>query len=207
MDQLAEFLGGIAEARGGTFGTQGARGAKASRTLRTQQEALRDKQDMEMEELKFASAAKRDAIRRGDLGEAQKQKIREDELKRDMLKNQADLVRGQAQLETQANQVAAYMQQASRPTDYERHRASYLRHTQETGEKPTEAGFQKFILGGKASMVMTREDAIARAIQSLGPGATEQEIENRATYLLRINAGTSPTSAALPSNIKVTREK
>ena len=207
MDQLSEFLGGIAEARGGNIFTQGAKGARASRALRAQQEALRDKQDADMEELKFASEAKRDAIRRGDLGEAQKQKVKEDELKRDMLKNQADLIRGQAQLETQANQVAAYMQQATRPTDYERQRASYLRHAQETGEKPTEAGFQRFILGGKASMVMTREDAIARAIQSLGPGATEQEIENRANYLLRINAGTSPTSAAIPSNIKVTREK
>ena len=189
MDQLAEFLGGIAEARGGTFGTQGARGAKASRTLRTQQEALRDKQDMEMEELKFASAAKRDAIRRGDLGEAQKQKIREDELKRDMLKNQADLVRGQAQLETQARQVEGYIQQVTRPTNYELQRASYLRHAKETGEKPTEAGFQKFILGGKASTVMTMEDAIRIAASSLGPGASMEEIRQRARELISLGTG------------------
>lgn len=101
MDQLSEFLGGIAEARGGNIFTQMAKGARASRALRTQQEALRDKQDADMEELKFASAAKRDAIRRGDLGEAQKQKVKEDELKRDMLKNQVDLIRGQAQLESE----------------------------------------------------------------------------------------------------------
>lgn len=195
MDQLSEFLGGISEARGGNIFTQMAKGARASRALRSQQEALRDKQDADMEELKFASAAKRDAIRRGDLGDAQKQKVKEDELKRDMLKNQADLVRGQAQLETQANQVAAYMQQATRPTDYERQRSSYLRHAQETGEKPTEAGFQKFILGGKASTVMTMEDAIRIAASSLGPGASMEEIRQRARELMSLGTGVATAAS------------
>jgi len=189
MDQLSEFLGEYSQARGGNIFTQGAKAAMASRALRSRQEALRDKQDMDMEELKFASESKRDAIRRGDLGEAQRQGVKEQEIKRDMLKNQADFIRGQAQLETQGLQAQAYMQQAMRPTNYELQRASYLQHAKETGEKPTEAGFQRFILGGKASTVMTMEDAIRIAASSLGPGASMEEIRQRAIELMSLGTG------------------
>lgn len=197
MEQLTSFLTSIAEGpRGGTFGTQGARGARASRELRAQQEALRDKQDMEMEELKFATAAKRDAVRRGDLGEAERLRTKEEELKRDMLKNQADLIRGQAQLETQGRQVEYYGQQVARPTDFERQKELYLQHIRETGEKPTAAGFQKFVLGSKASTVMTMEDAIRLATTQLGAGASIQEIQQRAMELMRLGAGgASPASS------------
>ena len=207
IEQLSEFLGGLAQARGGTFGTQIAQGGTAANRLRAQQEALRDKQDMEMEDLKFAIETKRDALRRGDLKEAQAQNAIEQKLKRDIIKDQVELANNQARLETQGRQVEYYGQQVSKPTDYERQRESYLRHARETGERPTELGFQKFILGGKASMVMTREDAIARAIQSLGPGASMEEIRARAEELLKLGGASGGPSVTVPSGVKVTREK
>ena len=197
MEQLAELFTSISTGpRGGTLGTQAAVGAKASSRLRAQQEALRDKQDMEMEELKFATAAKRDAIRRGDLKEAQSRELDEKKLQRDILKDQAELVLGQARLENQARQTEYYGQQVARPTDFERQKDLYLQHVRETGEKPTAAGFQKFILGSKASTVMTMEDAIRLATTQLGAGASIQEIQQRAMELMRLGAGgVSPASS------------
>jgi len=91
MDRLMEMLSGIAEARGGTFGTQGAAGAKRSMILEREQKALREKQDMEMDDLKFTLAAKRDAIRRGDKAAAEALEKSEAEQRRDLAKTQADL--------------------------------------------------------------------------------------------------------------------
>jgi hypothetical protein len=100
MEQLSTFLTSIAEGRGGNWATQGARGAKASRELRAQQEALRDKQDLEMEELKFTVAAKRDAIRRGDLGTAEALEKEERRLRQDVAKDRAQGILKQAEIES-----------------------------------------------------------------------------------------------------------
>lgn len=201
MEQLSTFLTSIAEGRGGNWATQGARGAKASQALRSQQEALRDKQDMEMEELKFTVASKRDAIRRGDMKEAEALEAKEKDLKRDMMKNQIELAKGQASAETQGRQAEAYMMQATRPTDFERQKELYLQHARETGEKPTAQGFQRFMLGSKASTVMTMEDAIRIAATSLGPGATMDEIAQRAREIMRMSGNQAPGGAAAPKTV------
>jgi len=191
MDQLSEFLGEYSQARGGNIFTQGAKAAMASRALRSRQEALIDKQDMDMEELKFASESKRDAIRRGDLGEAQRQGVKEQEIKRDMLKNQADLIRGQAQLETQGRQVDLYGQQVSKPTSDEREMNLYRAYAKEKGLTPSVEGFLEFKrqndLSGKVTGTYTMRDAIKDALKEL-PGASPPEIQKRAIELMRINA-------------------
>lgn len=197
LDRLIKFLGGVAEARGGNWATQGAQGAKAVAALRAEQKALRDKQDMEMEALRFASAEKRDALRRGDLKAAEVAEAKEQELARIIKQDRAKMVMDQAKIANQARQTEYYGQQVSRPTDFERQKELYLQHTRETGEKPTAAGFQRFILGGKASTVMTMEDAIRIAAQSLGQGATMQDIQQRAMELMRLSGsgGAPPASS------------
>ena len=101
MDRLMEMLSGIAEARGGTFGTQGAAGAKRAIALEKEQKALRDKQDMEMEDLKFTVAAKRDAIRRGDKTAAEALEAKENEQRINIAKTQAELGLRQGELASQ----------------------------------------------------------------------------------------------------------
>ena len=211
MEQLTEFLTSVAGGpRGGTFGTQGAVGAKASSRLRAQQEALRDKQDMEMEELKFATAAKRDAIRRGDLGEAERIGLKEEELKRDMLKNQADLIRGQAQLETQGRQVDLYGQQVGRMPSEDRIQQLYRAHIAQTKEAPSVEGYLKFRdryqYGGRPSMVMTYEDAYRLTDKTLSPAERDREARE---ILARGSSygGSGSAAPALPAGVKVTREK
>ena len=101
MDRLMEMLSGIAEARGGTFGTQGAAGAKRSMILEREQKALREKQDMEMDDLKFTLAAKRDAIRRGDKAAAEALEKSEAQQRQDIAKTQAELGLRQGELASQ----------------------------------------------------------------------------------------------------------
>jgi hypothetical protein len=91
----------------------------------------------------------------------------------------------QARIETGAQQAQANILQATRPTELENQKALYLQHTRETGEKPTAAGFQKFLLGTKASTIMTQEDALRIAAQTLGPGATEEELIKRADLIMK----------------------
>jgi hypothetical protein len=103
MDQLMEFLGGVAASRrGGTFGTQGAEGVAKSRALAAQQAALRDKQALEMEELRYLNAAKRDALRRGDLAGAEAIETQEKNLAKDMAKTQFEAKIKQGELASTA---------------------------------------------------------------------------------------------------------
>jgi hypothetical protein len=99
MNELTRFLQGVAAGpRGGTFGTQGAAGVAASTKYREEQRALRDKQDMEMEELKFTVAAKRDAIRRGDMTAAEALEAQEKKLRQDLAKLRFEGIMKQGEL-------------------------------------------------------------------------------------------------------------
>lgn len=99
MTELTKFLQGAATGpRGGTFGTQGASGVAASSKYREEQRALRDKQDMEMEDLKFTVAAKRDAIRRGDMTAAEAFEAQEKKLRQDLAKIRSDIKLKQGEL-------------------------------------------------------------------------------------------------------------
>jgi hypothetical protein len=212
MNELTRFLQGVAAGpRGGTFGTQGASGVAASTKYREEQRALKDKQDLDMEELKFASASKRDAIRRGDLKDIEAATQREEDARRKVAEDRANLLKSQATAETQGVQAESYARQVGKPTSDEQIQALYRRYVQDKGLTPSVEGYLEFrnriLLGGKASMVMTREDAIARAIQSLGPGASMDEIRSRAEELMRLGGASGGPSVTVPSGVKVTREK
>jgi hypothetical protein len=212
MNELTRFLQGVAAGpRGGTFGTQGAAGVAASTKYREEQRALKDKQDLDMEELKFASASKRDAIRRGDLKDIEAATQREEDARRRVAEDRANLLKSQATAETQGVQAESYARQVGKPTSDEQIQAMYRNYVREKGLTPSVEGYLEFrnriLLGGKASMVMTREDAIARAIQSLGPGASMDEIRQRAEELMRLGGASGGPSVTVPSGVKVTREK
>lgn len=98
--------------------------------------------------------------------------------------------------ESEERQVKAYEKQASRPTEYDRNYNLYLQHTREVGEKPTAQGFQRFMLGARASTVMTMEDAIRIATQQLSAGAIEppsmDAIRQRARELMVMAGNQAP---------------
>lgn len=190
MEQLAAFLSGIAQSRrGAKFGEAGAAGVTSSTKLAAEQRALNRKYDLDMDALRYATAEKRNAMRRGDMDKVESATNKEEEQKRKVLEDQAAMKIKQAQLETQAAQANASMMQATRPTEYMLQRESYMRHAKETGENPTEAGFQRFLLGSKASTIMTPEDAIRIASASLGQGASVEEIKAFAQNLLNMARG------------------
>ena len=182
--------------------------------LAAEQRALNRKQDMDMAELRYTIAEKRNAQRRGDMGKVEDLTNKEEDLKRKVMEDRAAMTMKQAQVETQAAQANANMLQATRPTEYMLQREAYMRHAAETGEKPTELGFQRFMLGSKASTIMTPEDAIRIAAASLGQGATEDQIKAFAQNLLNMARGMGQPGSGgqgggttVPSGVKVTREK
>ena len=215
MDRLTSFLTGIAQSRrGAKFGEAGAAGVVSSDKLAAEQRALNRKQDMDMAELRYTIAEKRNAQRRGDMGKVEDLINKEEDLKRKVMEDRAAMTMKQAQVETQAAQANANMLQATRPTEYMLQREAYMRHAAETGEKPTELGFQRFMLGSKASTIMTPEDAIRIAAASLGQGATEDQIKAFAQNLLNMARGMGQPGSGgqgggttVPSGVKVTREK
>lgn len=215
MEQLAAFLTGIAQSRrGAKFGEAGAAGVSASTKLAAEQRALNRKQDLDMADLRYTVAEKRNAQRRGDMGKVEELTNKEEELKRKVMEDRAAMTIKQAQIETQAAQANASMMQATRPTEYMLQREAYMRHVKETGENPTEAGFQRFLMGSKASTLMTPEDAIRIASASLGQGASVEEIKAFAQSLLNMARGMGQPGSGgqgggttVPSGVKVTREK
>lgn len=70
MDQLMEFLGGVAQARGGNWATQGAQGVMASRRLAAQQEAGLSGLQMQMAKIKDLKAKAAYESARGNIKEA-----------------------------------------------------------------------------------------------------------------------------------------
>jgi hypothetical protein len=215
MDRLTAFLTGIAQSRrGAKFGEAGAAGVVSSDKLAAEQRALNRKQDLDMAELRYTVAEKRNAQRRGDMGKVEDLTNKEEDLKRKVMEDRAAMTIKQAQIETQAAQANANMMQATRPTEYMLQREAYNRHAAETGEKPTEAGFQRFLMSSKASTLMTPEDAIRIASASLGQGASAEEIKAFAQNLLNMargmgqpGSGGQGGGATVPSGVKVTREK
>lgn len=215
MERLTAFLTGIAQSRrGAKFGEAGAAGVVSSDKLAAEQRALNRKQDLDMAELRYTVAEKRNAQRRGDMGKVEDLTNKEEDLKRKVMEDRAAMTIKQAQVETQAAQANANMMQATRPTEYMLQREAYMRHAAETGEKPTELGFQRFMLGSKASTIMTPEDAIRIAAASLGQGATEDQIKAFAQNLLNMARGMGQPGSGgqgggttVPSGVKVTREK
>lgn len=82
MDKLAAFLTGIAGSRrGAKFGEAGAAGVSASMKLAAEQKALRDRQEMDMAQLRLSVAKEKDALAKGDLDAARAERDKQEKLK------------------------------------------------------------------------------------------------------------------------------
>ena len=141
------------------------------------------------------------AFKEGRFGEAERDRANANAFDVEAIKTMSGLAKDQAQI----RQAEAAARAAGRPSDYQLQREAYLRHAREVGETPTEAGFQRFMLGAKASTVMTPEDAIRIAAQSLGQGARNVVISALAKELLSMakslgQPGSSGTPGGAPAN-------
>lgn len=91
MDKLTAFLSGIAQSRRGAgFGEAGAAGVSASTKLAAEQKALRDRQEMDMAQLRLSIAKEKDALAKGDLDAARSEQDKQEKLKLEIAKLQSE---------------------------------------------------------------------------------------------------------------------
>ncbi len=87
MEQLTAFLTGIAGSRrGAKFGEAGAAGVASSTKLAAEQKAIRDRQEMDMAQLRLSIAKEKDALARGDIEAARAERDKQEKLNFDLMK-------------------------------------------------------------------------------------------------------------------------
>lgn len=114
MDKLTSFLAGVAQSRrGAKFGEAGAAGVSASMKLAAEQKALRDRQEMDMAQLRLSVAREKDALAKGDLDAARAEQREQDKLKLDLFKAQSEDQYRKDQIKSQQARLSFDQQQSN----------------------------------------------------------------------------------------------